>query len=68
MQEALSLLPDGQRLLLELAYYGGLTQTQIAERLDQPPGTVKSRMFAGLAQLRELLAEVPETQPATVVA
>jgi hypothetical protein len=29
---------------------------------------VKSRMFAGLAQLRELLAEVPETQPATVVA
>jgi RNA polymerase sigma factor (sigma-70 family) len=57
VQSALSQLPPDQRQALELAYYGGLSQSELAERLGVPVGTVKSRMFAALARLRDLLGE-----------
>lgn len=57
VQGALRQLPDDQRETLELAYYGGYTQSELAERLGVPLGTIKSRMFTGLARLRELIPE-----------
>jgi RNA polymerase sigma-70 factor (ECF subfamily) len=57
VQEALRRLPDAQREALELAYYGGFSQSELAERLGQPLGTIKSRMFSGLSRMRELLGE-----------
>ena len=57
VQAALEQLTPPERESLELAYYGGLSQSEIAERLGLPLGTVKSRMFAGLARLRDALGE-----------
>ena len=57
VQDALRRLPDTQREALELAYYGGFSQSELAERLGQPLGTIKSRMFTGLSSLREQLGE-----------
>ena len=60
--EALGRLTDPQREAIELAYFGGFSQSEIAERLGQPVGTIKSRMFAGLARLRELLDDANEAR------
>lgn len=57
VQEALAQLTPEQREALELGYYGGLTQSELAERLGEPLGTIKSRMFTGLSRLRDLLAQ-----------
>jgi RNA polymerase sigma-70 factor (ECF subfamily) len=56
-QRILAKLPDQQREALELAFYGGYTQSELAERLGVPLGTIKSRMFTGMARLRELMEE-----------
>jgi RNA polymerase sigma-70 factor (ECF subfamily) len=56
---ALSALSNVQREALELAYFGGLTQTEIAERTRTPLGTVKSRMRLGLLAMRRGLVGEP---------
>jgi RNA polymerase sigma-70 factor, ECF subfamily len=54
---ALDELPADQRQVIELAYFGGLTHSQIAEVLELPPGTVKGRMRLGLTKMRSALGE-----------
>ena len=55
---ALGKLNDEQRRVLRLAYFDGLTQSEIAQKLDEPLGTVKARAHRALARLRDILRYV----------
>jgi len=57
VREALGVLPPDQLKVIELAYFGGFTHSEIAEMLETPLGTVKGRMRLGLEKLRGALGE-----------
>ena len=58
VRAAMDTLPEPQVRVIELAYFGGFTHTQIADMLEQPVGTIKGRMRLGLDKLRKELSEV----------
>ncbi|MFI9389160.1 sigma-70 family RNA polymerase sigma factor [Kutzneria sp. NPDC052558] len=58
VREALGRLPDEQRQVIALAYYGGYTQCEVSALTGVPLGTVKSRTFAGIRRLRGLLSSL----------
>jgi len=55
VSDALARLPPAQREVLELAYFGGLSQSEIATRLGDPLGTVKTRIRLGLQKLKSII-------------
>ena len=58
VQQALGELPESERQVIALAYFGGRTYTEVAEALGQPEGTVKSRIRKGLTTLRRSLGDL----------
>lgn len=57
VKDALAVLPPAERDAIELAYFGGYSYREVAELLDQPEGTVKSRIRTGLQKLRAVFEE-----------
>jgi RNA polymerase sigma-70 factor (ECF subfamily) len=57
VRKALEVLPPEQKLAIQLAYFGGLTQQEIAEKLSTPLGTVKTRIRLGMQKMRVVLEE-----------
>lgn len=62
MKLALATLADEQREAIELAYFGGLSHSELAEKLGQPLGTVKTRIRLGMTKLRQLLTAGKEVR------
>ena len=60
VRDALAQLPDKQRQVLEMAYYDGFSQSEIAQRLDIPLGTIKTWARNGLLKLRQNLRDFIE--------
>ena len=57
VRQAMEVLPPEQRLAIQLAYFGGLTQQEIANKLGQPLGTVKTRIRLAMQKMRRVLDE-----------
>lgn len=62
LQRAISTLPDAQRQAVEMAYFDGYTQQEIATAMDVPVGTVKGRLRLAMQRLRSLLAGTEDNQ------
>lgn len=63
IRQALQTLPDEQSRVIELAYFGGFSQNEIATMLDAPLGTIKGRMRLGLEKMRAQLGGLREVTP-----
>lgn len=63
VRAAMGELPQEQRQALELAYFGGLSQSEIAAKTGQPLGTIKTRMRLAMNKLRERLSPLKEGRP-----
>ncbi len=63
IRQALTTLPTEQSRVIELAYFGGFTQSEIADMIDTPIGTVKGRMRLGLEKMRAQLGGLREVMP-----
>jgi RNA polymerase sigma-70 factor (ECF subfamily) len=56
IREALDSLPENQRMAIEMVFFEGLTHIEAAERLNEPVGTIKTRIRLGVAKLKEKIA------------